>query len=639
MTKIPYTYRRKHGCYRYRRAVCLPKFGKFHITCSLGTSIASLARVRAAAVTAALDRVVAMLHYHSFQIGVRSASEANLLLKQVTDFTIGIATQGYFDPVVSPELVSASCLVNADLHDLAARHEGCAILDKADEIRLRDQGRDDVHMRRLRQLISAEGDGLLLSDMSLQQRLEHLGIAGRPGALKQDRLLMHRGIRDGQLRATRFNDPEVVASGDPLGYLVELGGALIARGDQPTTPGIEVADAEVASSAVSASPMLGTLIDGIVNDLIAKDAWSEGVGEDGRRLVKQFVWMVGDMPCLDYRQMHVSEFVRELWQIPKTVRVQSVWDRPYSSVRKSLGLVTAHNRRSKKTLNKDLAYLASFTNQMVAAGYWPEDFIRPLKLTATVTVQEKDSGRLPWRPVHLETMFNAPIYRGNRGSKRRLACGEDVYHDSAYWLPLLACYQLGRRDEHAGHLVSDFVFDIGTPHMLIEENLNRTLKSANSERVLPLHPRLLELGFQEFVEAARAAGEISLFPELWLNAGKKGGDQYYSVSWRKLMGWLEQQSGIAIPATPSGKKADFHSIRATGLSQLDRNDINQYIVCDLAGHGREGTTARSYQKLLQSGGLEDVLQERLKVLQRLPDYAATVSRQPLKILPIPLRAR
>ena len=171
MTKIPYTYRRQHGAYRYRRVICLPEFGKFPITWSLGTSTASLARVRAAAVTAALDRVVAVLNHHSFQIGVRSASEANALLKQVTDFTIGIATQGYFDPAVSPDLVSASCLVNADLHDLAARHDGRAILDDGDERQLRDQGRDDIHMRRLRQLVAAEGDGLLISDVSLQQRL------------------------------------------------------------------------------------------------------------------------------------------------------------------------------------------------------------------------------------------------------------------------------------------------------------------------------------------------------------------------------------------------------------------------------------------------------------------------------------
>ena len=270
---------------------------------------------------------------------------------------------------------------------------------------------------------------------------------------------MHRGMRDGQLRATRFNDPEVVASGDPLGYLVENGGALMARTGRPATSEAAVAEVPKPRDVASALPMLSALIDGIVDDLIAKDARSKGVGEDGRRLVKQFVWMVGDKPCLNYRQTHVSAFVRELWKMPKTVRVQAVWDQPYSKVKERFGPVTAANKRSKKTVNKDLTYLASFAKQMTAAGYWPREFIVPLKLAAKVTAREKDSGRLPWRPAHLQMMFNAPIYHGNRGSKRRLVAGPGVYHDSAYWLPLLACYQLGRRDEHAGHLVTDCVFD------------------------------------------------------------------------------------------------------------------------------------------------------------------------------------
>lgn len=41
----------------------------------------------------------------------------------------------------------------------------------------------------------------------------------------------------------------------------------------------------------------------------------------------------------------------------------------------------------------------------------------------------------------------------------------------------------------------------------------------------------------------------------------------------------------------------------------------------------------------RSGGLEEILQERLKVLLRLPDYAAAVVRRPLTILPVALRSR
>lgn len=642
MFQIPYTYRRSNGRYQYRRKVDLTEWGVHLITWSLRTSTWSVARIRAAAVTAALDRVVYLMRYSDFSIGVRAASQANLFLKRVADFAMGTATQGYFDPSTDPDLVTASCLIHADLHDLAARHAGVAVLDAEEEMRLREMGRDDLHMARLRQLVAMEGEGLLISDISLVQRMRYLDIPLLEGGLQQDRLLMHRGIREGQLRAMHFNDPVVRASGDELAYLMEHGGALVAREgvvrSSAVRPAAHTPEPAEEKAGDGAAPMLGTLIDGIVDDRIAQKDWSKNVGEDARRLLKQFVWMIGDRPCTSYNQTDVNMFKREMLDMPKTIRVQSVWAKPYAQVKKGFAKITDANRRSDKTLNKDLTYLASFAKQMAGAGYWPENFIKPLALKAKVTAEQKASGRLPWRVEHIEKMFASPIYMGNGGSKRRLRPGRYVDQDATYWLLLLAAYQLGRRDEHAGHLISDFVFDQGTPHMLIRENALRKLKTSSSHRFIPIHPRLLELGLREYVEAVAATGEDRLFPELWINAGKKGGDQYYALCWRKLMVWLEGQ-GLPIPVTPEGKQADLHSVRATGLSQLDRIDINQNIVKDIAGHAREGTTARSYQKLLESGGLEDVLQERLKVLLRLPDYAKDVVRRPFKLLAVALRSR
>jgi integrase len=579
-------------------------------------------------------------------IKVRSASEVKDVINGVIDLTLGIATQGYFDPGTSSEQVDTACRVNADFHDLAARHGGIAVLDEVEEARLRGDGRDSTHIDHLRRLVRSVGGGLVISDANLQIRLKHIGARPLVETTAQDRLLMHRAISEGQRRAAFFNDPRVAASGDPLHYLLTQGGTLSAASQ--TTSGTPEAQSSSRTSAEAAapaelrsvpSPMLGGLIDSIIDNIVRGDNWTEGVGEDARRLMKQFVWTIGDKPCLEYSQADVARFRDALWSMPKTVRVKSIWHVPYEQAVRAFPKLTDANKRSNKTLNKDLSYMSTFAKEMVAVGHWPENFINPLGLAVTVTRQQKSSGRIPWKPAHLEAMFRSPIYRGNAGSQRRLKDGSVVYHDAAYWMPLLGAYQLGRRDEHAGHNTTDFIFGQGTPHMLIYPNEVRELKSEGSARFLPIHPRLLELGLREFVEAAASRGEKLLFPELWLNAVKKGGDQYYGVSWRKLVDWLRDQPGIMVPRTSTGKEADFHSIRSTGLSQLDRADINQNIVADIAGHSREGTTARSYQKLLESGGLEDVLQERLKVLMRLPDYAADLQRHPLKVMHVKVRTR
>ncbi|GAY20967.1 hypothetical protein [Sphingobium fuliginis] len=583
---------------------------------------------------------------HEMFVGVRSASEVKEVFKGIIDLTLGIATQGYFDPAASTQQIDASCLVNADFHDLAARNGGVAVLSEADEERLRADGRDDDHIEHVRRLIRSAGGELVLSDAGIRARLEHIGVRSLPGTISQDRLLVHRAISEGQRRAALFHDARVVASGDPLEFLMTQGGTLTASLQAPHTapstrtgPSTAGDTQQVPSEANATPPLLSELVDQIVQNVVRSGDWTVGTGDDVRRLMKQFIWIIGDKPCLDYVQADVAKFRQALWDMPKSVRVQSIWGKPYALAVEKFPKLTPANTRSNKTINKDLSYMSTFTKQMVAVGHWPVNFINPLGLAVTITPQQKSSGRVPWKPVHLEGLFNSPIYAGNKGSKRRLIAGTAVFHDAAYWMPLLGAYQLGRRDEHAGHLVSDFVFDQGTPHILIAPNEMRCLKTPESERFLPIHPRLLDLGLQEFVEAAIGRGEKLLFPELWLNAVKKGGDQYYSISWRKLVDWLRKQPNITIPCTSAGKQADFHSIRSTGLSQLDRADINQNIVSDIAGHSREGTTARSYQKLLESGGLEDVLQERLKVLSRLPDYAAGVKRHPLNVMHVNVRTR
>ena len=43
---------------------------------------------------------------------------------------------------------------------------------------------------------------------------------------------------------------------------------------------------------------------------------------------------------------------------------------------------------------------------------------------------------------------------------------------------------------------------------------DKRVKTTNSERYVPIHPRLAEIGFSEFVQHRRARGGTKLFPEL-----------------------------------------------------------------------------------------------------------------------------
>lgn len=105
----------------------------------------------------------------------------------------------------------------------------------------------------------------------------------------------------------------------------------------------------------------------------------------------------------------------------------------------------------------------------------------------------------------------------------------------SYWIPLFCLYQ-GMRVSEASQLYTDDIIRIdGIPCVsliedaqgdVVEDDLldvarssaeYRRLKNMSSRRTLPLHPKIIELGFLEFWEGVKAAnplGPVHLYPQL-----------------------------------------------------------------------------------------------------------------------------
>lgn len=654
MGAIPYTYRRRGGIYALRRKICFFKAKPQPITLSLGTKELSQARFRAAAACAALDRVVTMINHEIIlNGGARSASMLAEIARKATDVQLGLAIREQLHGP-NPEAEEAA-RVFGDYYLLAARHNGAAVLDDPTRESLRAQGRSERHMHKLELLVRHNAGTNPLSDAHLSLQCEQLGLSFDKRYADDDRRTMLTAWADAQFRAATFNTPLVQSQPEPIAFLLNAPRQEIerARSEPPKSDPQEAAVSQPPVQSVretdhgapapkKSAPLLSEVIDEVVAGIVDQGFWKKGPGstaEDGKRLVKQFVWMVGDLPVEDYGQQHLSHFCRKMMSMPKTVRVQTFWHEPYEEAKKKFPPLTTQNSRKAVTFNKDLAYLARFGHRMVTEGYWREGQISPLKFSRKVTVGQKSKAKSPWQLAHLEEMLASPIYVGNGGPKRRLKSGQFIHQDAAYWVLLLAIYTAATQGEICGLLVEEVVCEEDVlPHLIFQDNRLRTLKREAREREVPVHPRLIELGFLDYVACVKAEGRSEIFPELWINDVKRGGDQYRSAVWNKLINWLRRR-GLAIPVGNEGKEADFHSLRSMVLSQLDRASINQNIVKDIAGHARKGVTAQTYQNLKASGGLNDVLTERLCVLQCLPDFAAGVVRQAPRLLPINLRSR
>jgi hypothetical protein len=115
-------------------------------------------------------------------------------------------------------------------------------------------------------------------------------------------------------------------------------------------------------------------------------------------------------------------------------------------------------------------------------------------------------------PTYIK-LTSGPVHAGCIGINDRFRPGNEVIHDGAYFGPLLGLNLSARPSEEAGLAVADVYDEAPIPYIHVRHNSLRRLKNNESERMVPVHPKLIELGFLEYVRSIRANGHKALFPE------------------------------------------------------------------------------------------------------------------------------
>lgn len=102
--------------------------------------------------------------------------------------------------------------------------------------------------------------------------------------------------------------------------------------------------------------------------------------------------------------------------------------------------------------------------------------------------------RLALTEEHIRTIFQAPMWQGCASNTRRHQPGSEIIQDAHYWIPLIAAYTGARREEIAGLHAADVQEHGGIWCFKFEENVERSVKTDASGRLVPIHPHLIELG-------------------------------------------------------------------------------------------------------------------------------------------------
>lgn len=305
--------------------------------------------------------------------------------------------------------------------------------------------------------------------------------------------------------------------------------------------------------------------------------------------VRRFMEQAGDLPIKAYRKReHIIRYKDALLALPKNLPaplaklpMPTVLER----IRKgAFPHLQQAPKLSARTINeKYLAFVQVVFSYAVNNGLVEVNPCTGVR-AASNTTELEDVSVLPFSKEDLSVIFQrSGLYHPHGcGAVGRLYASKTKLLDYR-WLVLLALYT-GARIEELGQLDRQDVRQeagVWFIHIRAEMATGRRVKNRASIRKVPLHSRLLELGFLDFARQGEGTGK--LFP--LLSDKQDGGKRSNAFSqwWRRFLASLDLENG---------DRKHFHSFRHT-FKREGRNSgqIAPELLDALQGHAQQGVSA------------------------------------------------
>lgn len=246
-----------------------------------------------------------------------------------------------------------------------------------------------------------------------------------------------------------------------------------------------------------------------------------------------FTQSTGVNDIREIRPSHLSVFRDTLHRLP------SSWGKSRKDVAKPIeeAFTQAAKLPPEKvgfavaTINRHLDVMALILARAEEDGIAVDPKLQPKKLRLRELKRARGK-RAGFKETDLNLLFRHTIWTGCESQRHRNAPGKRIIKDGLYWEPLIAAYTGARREEIAGMMCADIREEDGIACFDIRDNANRGVKTLAGERRIPVHDRLIQLGFLSYLAKHRSRKERDLFPDFRpenhvKNSGTKFGAALY----------------------------------------------------------------------------------------------------------------
>ncbi|MEH0716204.1 tyrosine-type recombinase/integrase [Vibrio alginolyticus] len=228
---------------------------------------------------------------------------------------------------------------------------------------------------------------------------------------------------------------------------------------------------------------------------------------------------------------------------------------------------------SHKTLRDYFAAIKQFMNWCVVQELINSNPFAHVKLPFKNI--SSHSQRLRWGEKQLTRLFSSRAFR-EQDSSFQWASKVMVLHGCR---PSEAC-QLRVADIHIDGPIPIISFT--------DSGEQQHLKNASSKRQVPIHQRLLESSFLDYVKERKQHKKIQLFDFI-----PRGKDTDWSKDFRDSMGDVLTACGFK-----AGNRPTAYSFRHTFVDELKQANVEEHVVAQIVGHKNTSMTYGHYGKQL-----------------------------------------
>ena len=291
-----------------------------------------------------------------------------------------------------------------------------------------------------------------------------------------------------------------------------------------------------------------------------------------------------DMLVADITRHDCRRVMEVLQQLPRHYERRWPGATPYEAI--ELGRKHAVQKMAASNANGYLTRWAGMTNWLVKEEFSNRNPVRGLRIADPIPAREK---RMPFSIDQLDAIFQGKPYTDLLSIIAGRTSPESPPH---FYVPLIALFSGQRQNEICQQTVDDIVEIDGVHCFIVKADtaLGKRVKTASSERVIPVHPALIRARLLDHWRRSKATNQSRLWPELPLD--RFG---YASAYFSK---WFAR---YLIKVSAAKERTAFHSFRHNFRDAMRAGRVDRELTYSLGGWTGGGSGGASVGDFYGSG--------------------------------------